>query len=111
MIVITRPFIGRLFDTKGHASVILPGAISMVIGLVVLSFANSIPLLVIASLFFGFGFGAVQPSLQAWAINRTAPDRKGAANGTFLSFMDLGVSLGVVILTPIISVTSYAVMY
>ncbi|MFD2209700.1 MFS transporter [Virgibacillus halophilus] len=111
MIVITRPFIGKLFDKRGHASVILPGAISMAIGLITLSFTTSIATLVIASLFFGFGFGAVQPSLQAWALNRSPSHRKGAANGTFLSFMDLGVSLGIVILTPIISMTSYALMY
>lgn len=111
MILISRPFVGKLFDKKGHASVLFPGAVSMLAGLILLSFTTTIPMLVLASLFYGLGFGAVQPSLQAWAINRSASDRKGAANGTFLSFMDLGVALGTVFLSTIASAANYAMMY
>lgn len=110
-ILITRPYMGKLFDKKGHIAVVLPGAISMLAGLLVLSYTTTIPVLVIASLFYGFGFGAVQPSLQAWAINRSASDRKGAANGTFLSAMDLGVALGSLFLSTVAGWTSYATMY
>ncbi|TCP25968.1 putative MFS family arabinose efflux permease [Scopulibacillus darangshiensis] len=111
MILISRPFVGKLFDRKGHAFVVLPGAVCMLAGLIVLSFTTTIPTLVIASILYGFGFGSVQPSLQAWAVDRSASDRKGAANGTFLSFMDLGVALGAVLLSTIAAAASYAIMY
>jgi len=83
----------------------------MMIGLVLLSYSHTVPLLVVASLFYGLGFGTVQPSLQAWAINRSPSHRKGAANGTFLSSIDLGYAIGAVLTGAIASVTSYAVMY
>ncbi|GGJ91245.1 MFS transporter [Lentibacillus kapialis] len=111
MILISRPFMGKLFDHKGHISVVLPGAVAMLAGLLILSYTTTIPVLIVASLFYGFGFGAVQPSLQAWAINRSASDRKGVANGTFLSAMDLGVALGSLLLSSVAALTSYAAMY
>lgn len=111
MILLTRSFVGKLFDKKGHAVVIIPGAISMIIGLIVLSYVDSISSLVIASLLYGFGYGAVQPSLQAWAINRSPLERRGAANGTFLSSMDLSFTIGSILLSFIAESKSYAVMY
>ena len=48
----------------------------MIVGLVVLSYTHSIPTLIISSLLYGFGYGAVQPSLQAWAVNRSPQKEK-----------------------------------
>ncbi|MDP4145522.1 MAG: MFS transporter [Bacillota bacterium] len=111
MILVTRSFVGKLFDKKGHTVVIIPGAISMTIGLIILSYVHSVPTLVIASLFYGFGYGAVQPSLQAWAVNRSPIERRGAANGTFLSSMDLSFTIGSILLSYIAESKSYAIMY
>lgn len=111
MVLITRPFIGRIFDKRGHVVVIIPGAISMLLGLFILSFANSTALLVIASLLYGLGYGATQPSLMAWAVNRSPAERRGAANGTFLCSMDLSFTIGPLILSYIADRSSYAVMY
>ena len=111
MILITRPLVGKIFDKRGHAIVVLPGAISIISGLIVLSYTNSLTTLVVASLLYGLGYGAVQPSLQAWAVNRSPSDRKGAANGTFLSSMDLSFTIGSLVLSFIAERQSYAVMY
>lgn len=64
-----------------------------------------------AAAFYGVGFGAIQPSLQAWIIQRAAPERRGAANATFFSAFDLGIGLGALILGPIAAATNYAMMY
>ena len=111
MILITRPLVGKIFDKRDHAIVVLPGAISIISGLIVLSYTNSLTTLVVASLLYGLGYGAVQPSLQAWAVNRSPSDRKGAANGTFLSSMDLSFTIGSLVLSFIAERQSYAVMY
>ena len=111
MILITRPFVGKIFDEKGHAVMIIPSAISLIIGLIILSYANSTFMLVVSSLFYGLGYGAAQPSLQAWAVNRSPSNRQGAANGTFLSSMDLSYTLGSILLSFIAEHKSYAVMY
>ncbi|MCB2294423.1 MFS transporter [Clostridium algoriphilum] len=111
IILVTRPFVGKIFDKRGHVVIIIPGSISLIIGLILLSYASSVPALVIASLFYGLGYGAVQPSLQAWAVNRSPENRKGAANGTFLSAMDLAYTVGSVLLGSIAGYKGYAIMY
>lgn len=111
MILISRPFAGKLFDRKGHAFVIVPGVLLMIVGLLMLSYSTSIYALIASSLFYGLGYGAAHPSLQAWAIQRSPKERKGAANGTFLSSLDLGYSVGAVLLGLIATHTNYATMY
>lgn len=111
IILLTRPFVGKIFDKKGHTVIIIPGSISIIIGIILLSYASSIPMLIMASLFYGLGYGAVQPSLQAWAVNRSPENRKGAANGTFLSSMDLAYTVGSILLGSIAGYKGYAVMY
>jgi len=111
VILVTRPFVGKIFDKKGHAVIIFPGSIAIIIGLILLSYANSIPALIMSSLFYGLGYGAVQPTLQAWAVNRSPNNRKGAANGTFLSSMDLAYTVGSILLGSIAAHKGYAIMY
>lgn len=111
MILISRPFAGTLFDRKGHSFVIIPGVLLMIVGLFILSYATSMYSLVAASLCYGLGYGAAHPSLQAWAIQRSPEERKGAANGTFLSSLDLGYAIGAVLLGLIATHTNYATMY
>ena len=83
----------------------------MLLGLIALSHAQSMALLIAASALYGLGYGAVQPSLQTWAVNRCPHDRKAAANGLFLSAIDLGYIIGAVALGQVAAVTSYAGMY
>lgn len=111
MVLVTRPVIGKIFDKKGHVVLIMPGAVSLIIGLVILSYGHSIGVILVSSLFYGLGYGAVQPSLQAWAVNRSPSNRKGAANGTFLSSMDLAYTLGSIFLSFIAEKQSYGFMY
>ena len=67
--------------------------------------------MVASSLLYGLGYGAVQPSLQTWAVNRYPPDRKAAANGLFMSSIDLGYIVGAVALGHVMALQGYAMMY
>ena len=111
MILATRSMIGRLFDAKGHTAIILSGSAAMLLGLIVLSQTRSVPMLVVSSLLFGLGYGAVQPSLQTWAVNRCPPHRKAAANGLFMSAIDLGYIVGSITLGQIAQSQGFATMY
>ncbi|ULL18058.1 MFS transporter [Paenibacillus sp. H1-7] len=111
MLFLVRPVSGKIFDTKGHVWVLLPGAVFSLAGLLLLSYTSGTPMLMLAAACYGIGFGAIQPSLQAWTVQRAAPDRRGAANATFFSAFDLGIGLGALILGPIAAATNYAVMY
>ncbi|MFV9511776.1 MFS transporter [Tepidibacillus sp. LV47] len=110
-VFITRPISGRLFDKKGHFFVLFPSAFFTIIGLILLSYASSNLTLILAAVFYGIGFGSIQPSLQAWTINRVSADRRGAANATFFSAFDLGIAGGAMVLGTIAEMTNYEHMY
>jgi len=111
MVMIVRPMAGKLFDRRGPVWILLPGAFFTVAGLLLLSYSTNVPSLVLASLFYGVGFGAIQPTLQAWTISRVAANRRGAATGTFFSGFDLGIGAGAMALGVVAKAMSYAAMY
>ncbi|MUG21625.1 MFS transporter [Paenibacillus macerans] len=110
-IVIIRPISGRIFDSRGHAAVLLPAAVSVIASMVILSFTTSLGMLILSALLYGLGFGAIQPTLQAWMIRSSSPEQYGAANSMFYNSTDFGVAIGSVILGAIASASDYAVMY
>lgn len=110
-LLIVRPLSGKIYDKKGHQWVLLPGAVMGIVSLILLSYTSTLLGLIIAAMFFGMAFGAIQPSLQAWLIQRVAPHRRGAANATFFSAFDLGIGGGSMVLGAIATMSSYAVMY
>ncbi|MDT3425834.1 MFS family permease [Paenibacillus forsythiae] len=111
MVMLVRPFAGQLFDRKGHRTVLIPGGLMVLIGLLLLSAADSMTVLLLSSVCYGAGFGTLQPSLQAWTINRSHPQKRGAASGAFFNSMDVGIAGGSLSLGIIASQASYAVMY
>ena len=110
-IVIVRPISGRLFDRRGHAAVLIPAAIFVVASMTVLSYTRSLPLLIVSALLYGLGFGAIQPTLQAWMIRTSTPEQYGTANSMFYNSTDFGVAIGSIILGLIASFSNYSVMY
>lgn len=110
-LLIVRPISGKLYDKKGHQWVLFPGAVFGIISLLILSTTTTLLGLIVSAMFFGITFGSIQPSLQAWLIQRAEPRRRGAANATFFSAFDLGIGGGAMILGAIAGMTSYATMY
>jgi MFS family permease len=106
-----RPLSGKLFDKKGHFYVLLPGFISSLVGVLLLSYSYSIFTLSIAATFYGIGMGVIVPSIQAWVNNRTVASRRGAANSTFFTFFELGIGGGALIMGTIAKMVSYSTMY
>lgn len=92
--IMIRPIAGKLFDTNGPASVLIPGIVIAIAALFMLSNASGPAAFLVAAIVYGLAFGAVQPYSQAWAIQRARPTRHGAATSTFLIGMDVGVALG-----------------
>ena len=54
-IVATRPFIGRYADRAGHARIIVPCLVMIVLGVWVLALADSRPMFVVSAMLFGVG--------------------------------------------------------
>lgn len=109
--VLIRLVSGKIFDTKGRFWVLFPSALLCIVGTVLLYFTDTLWLLLLAGGFYGAGFGAMFPALQAWVINRVEPHRRGVATATFYNAFDLGIGLGAIVLGVIVAWTDYATMF
>ncbi|MEG6585287.1 MFS transporter [Dendrosporobacter sp. 1207_IL3150] len=96
-LLITRPLMGKAGDRYGFSVVLLPGMLFLGAALIQLITASSLADFLIAAVFYGFGFGAVQPILNAITITLAPPERRGAATATFMSAMDTGIGVGAII--------------
>lgn len=94
VMLITRPYTGKIFDEKGAQYILIPGFVFFTIGLILLAYMNSGPQFLIAGAFIGMGYGAIIPSLQTLAVQSTKHERSGYATATFFTFFDLGIAIG-----------------
>ena len=111
MILISRPFTGRLFDLKGEHVLVYPGMLLFIGGMVWLSAAYSAPVFLITAGIIGLGYGAILPSFQTIAIQSSPMHRRGLATSTYFVFFDLGYGLGSYLLGVVAAQTNYHVMY
>ena len=51
----------------------------------------------LAAVLYGLGSSWPMPALNAVVIRLAPPERRGAANATFFTFLDLGVGLGTIV--------------
>jgi multidrug resistance protein len=87
--VIIRPLVRKI----GEVKCLRIGLISMVLGLLGLAFARTIPGLVVIAVFFSFGTGITRPSLSS-LITQVAPTkRKGGALGVSASLESFSRSI------------------
>jgi MFS family permease len=110
-LMLTRTFAGRLYDKYGHQAVFIPAAVFIIAAMLLLSWLPNTMALFAAAFLYGFGFGSVQPALQAWAIDKAPRNRKGMANATFFSFFDLGIGLGAMVFGQIGHLFGYSAIY
>lgn len=110
-LMLSRVFAGKIYDKKGDLYVIPPGIILVFSAMLLLSWLPNTAVLITAGALYGFGFGMVQPALQAWAVDKAANNRKGMANATFFSFFDLGVGVGAMVFGQIAYLLGYHFIY
>ena len=110
-LLVTRPLAGKLSDRIGHTVIVVPGILCVAAAMILLAYADTLLWFSAAAAMYGLGFGLAMPSLQALAVVFTPPDRRGAANGTFFTGFDLGISVGSVVWGAVAEVTGYSLMY
>jgi MFS family permease len=94
---LTRIFSGKLFDKYGPTWISVFGMLAVSGGMMLLS-QMPIPFgFLTAGFTIGIGFGVIFPTLQTMANNVVHRDRRGAANSTFLTGLDLGIGIGAVV--------------
>ncbi len=109
--VISRPLIGKVIDTMGIKFAVIPGLLSVILAMGVISLSDSIGKFIIAAIVYGIGFGTAQSSLQTLAVINAPKDSVGAANATFFMGFDSGIGLGSVILGIVSSQFGYSNMF
>lgn len=107
-IFLSRPFTGRLFDTKGDNWVWHPTFFFFAVAMLLVGVAGFLHptlgfiMLLVSGAAFGLGYGGVAPFGQAIAIRTASKERIGVATSTFFGFLDLGVGGGPIVLGALI---------
>ncbi|MEW6426127.1 MAG: MFS transporter [Bacillota bacterium] len=110
-VTLTRPFSGMLVDRKGYDVVVYPGLLAIAAAMLLLSRAEYLGMFLLAGVFYGIGFGSVQPGMQALTVRNVAFHRRGAATGTFFSALDLGIAVGALLWGAVSQAVGYSQMY
>lgn len=111
VIVISRPFTGKIMDNKGANSVVYPAIAIFAIGMFLLAIANSSLVFLISAILIGVGYGNFQSCSQAIAINLTSVDRYSLANSTYFIFLDVALGIGPLVLGTMEPFIGYRGMY
>ncbi len=83
---------GRVADRFGRSSVILPGLLSVAVGMFMLMSAQNQLMLIASAALAGGGFGLLQPGMQSLVVDRVTPRERGPAMATLQSAWDIGNS-------------------
>lgn len=111
VVLLSRPFTGRLVDVKGANYIMYPGFFILGAGMILLSMAGTSFVFLLAGALIGLGFGNMQSTTQAVAVKLTPTHRMGLATSTFFIFLDAGFGFGPYILGSIIPITGYRTLY
>ena len=110
-ILVSRPFTGRWFDTKGENFVMYPAFLVFAIGLFMISQVQHGFILLLAGALVGFGYGTFSSSAQAISIKVSPKHRMGLATSTYFIFADVGIGIGPFLLGFLIPIIDYRGLY
>lgn len=110
-LTVIRPISGVEMDKNGPKRVISIGLSTLMLGLILLASTREVSTFLIASVVCGLGMGSILPTVITMVINVVEPSRRGLANATFFSAIDVGAGFGTIILGLIAESTSIRVMY
>ena len=107
-IAISRIFSGKSFDKFGPKKICILGLGLLIVGLPVLALNQSFFGYHLSALILGFGFGVIMATFQAIANHKVEAEKRGAANSTYLTFFDLGIGFGMLLVGFLIQVMDYS---
>lgn len=109
--LLSRVLVGKMSDRVGRSRLILPFLLLVGIAVFLLPLLQSTALLGVIAMAFGLGFGAFMPTLQALVVDHVAPAQRGSALAFFTSFMDIGITVGAVLMGAVGTLWGFAVMF
>lgn len=111
VVLLSRPFSGKLLDVKGAKFVVIPSLVLFALGMILLSQTHSGIMLLAAGAIFGLGYGNFQSCAQAIALKGISVERLGIATSTFYIFLDSGLGFGPYFLGVVVPSLGYRGMY
>lgn len=91
---VARLLVGKIMDKHGPSLLVTIGLAVTVAGLIWLAYVDSFWPFMMVGVLVGIGNGIIMPTVQTMALNIVPLDRRGAANATFFSAVDLGIGAG-----------------
>lgn len=89
--------IGQVFDTRGPKQILTLCLLLLIAGFVFLALVKNSVAYYSSGIVLGFGIGAVFPGFQAMINNMATAEKRGAANSTLYTALDLGMGLGMIV--------------
>jgi len=108
---VLRPLAGFIMDKKGPKLVVAACMIFSFSGMLMIGFSESAFLFYTAAIVTGLGNGLIMPVMQTMVINMVPPERRGVANSTLFSAIDLGFGIASFMLGMVAQFYSLKVMY
>jgi MFS family permease len=105
MVILAKPFMGRISDKIGRRIPIVGGSIVSSLPLLAIPFVSQFPILLLLSITYGLGFATVTASTPALISELVPASLTGTAMGFLGTMMDVGQTLGPII-TGIILATN-----
>ena len=93
-ITLARLYMGKIFDRHGPKILTIAGILFLVCGYIILGLLINTAGFMTAGFVLGLGTGIIFPAFQAMVNNLVPAQRRGAANSTLFSGLDLGIGLG-----------------
>jgi MFS family permease len=110
-LTLVRPFAGKELDKNGPRKVIGGGLSVLIIGILILTASSEIYQFLLGAFIAGIGMGSILPTTLTMVVNLVEPERRGVANSTFFSMVDIGVSCGTMLLGWVASISSISIMF
>ncbi|MER2262306.1 MAG: MFS transporter [Psychrobacillus sp.] len=107
VVIFSRPFTGKLMDSRGANIVTYPCLVLFAIGMFLFSQATAGWMLLLAAALIGIGYGNFNSIAQSVAVKVTPAHRFGLATSTYFILYDIGLGVGPFLLGFIVPYSGY----
>lgn len=107
----SRPISGALTDRLGVQRIFIPGLVIFALSLIIVSFSDSLWMVLIGAALGALGYGSTQPQLLTMALQIVPPIKRGVVSNTVYMGIDLGLFSGPLLGGLVIAGYDYVTMY
>jgi MFS family permease len=94
--LVIRMFFAKSSDKYGRMPILMISSIILVASMLLCAFTNSLVMLILASILFGFSWGFNTPTLMAWTVDLSDENYRGRAVATTYIALEVGIGLGAI---------------